>query len=188
MPDFAADIKNAVTMRQVCDMYGIAVNRGGFACCPFHSEKTASMKIYDGNRGYHCFGCGVGGSTLDFVMDYFHLDLIGAERKLNTDFRLGLPLDGKMSREERRKADRIAEQRRREQEARQKAREAVYNRYHAALDRWAGYDKAIIQNAPQGVTEPYSDEYAEAVRNIAAAAYELDEAEIALWETEHREV
>jgi DNA primase len=36
-------------------------------CCPFHNEKTPSFYVYeDGN--YHCFGCGVHGDAISFVM------------------------------------------------------------------------------------------------------------------------
>lgn len=35
--------------------------------CPFHEEDTASFFIYPDNS-YHCFGCGVHGNAIDFVM------------------------------------------------------------------------------------------------------------------------
>ena len=36
--------------------------------CPFHDEQTASMKITPANNLFHCFGCGEGGSVIDWVM------------------------------------------------------------------------------------------------------------------------
>src|SRR5690348_17457372 len=37
--------------------------------CPFHEERTPSFSV-DGARGlYHCFGCGKGGDTIQFVRD-----------------------------------------------------------------------------------------------------------------------
>ena len=36
--------------------------------CPFHDEQTASMKITSANNLFHCFGCGEGGSVIDWVM------------------------------------------------------------------------------------------------------------------------
>jgi DNA primase len=35
-------------------------------CCPFHGEKTPSFYVYDDH--YHCFGCGVHGDAITFVM------------------------------------------------------------------------------------------------------------------------
>ena len=35
-------------------------------CCPFHGEKTPSFYVYDDH--YHCFGCGVHGDAIGFVM------------------------------------------------------------------------------------------------------------------------
>ena len=37
-------------------------------CCPFHDEKTPSFHVSDQKGIYKCFGCGVGGDAIDFVM------------------------------------------------------------------------------------------------------------------------
>ena len=36
--------------------------------CPFHGEKTPSFRVNPSWRTYHCFGCGTGGSVIDFIM------------------------------------------------------------------------------------------------------------------------
>jgi DNA primase len=45
--------------------------RGGrwWGLCPFHSEKTGSFTVNPDIKAYHCFGCGKGGSVLNFVME-----------------------------------------------------------------------------------------------------------------------
>ncbi|MCL2864574.1 MAG: CHC2 zinc finger domain-containing protein [Lachnospiraceae bacterium] len=58
-------IKDAYSMTHILGRYGIKVNRAGFANCPFHNEKTSSMKVY--TRDYHCFGCGSNGDIFTFV-------------------------------------------------------------------------------------------------------------------------
>ena len=39
-------------------------------CCPLHSEKTASFIVYMNTNSFFCFGCSVGGSVIDFMMEY----------------------------------------------------------------------------------------------------------------------
>ncbi len=64
----AETIKNLVHMDTVLEWYGLELNRSRFMLCPFHGDTDASLKIYEGDRGWHCFGCQRGGSVIDFVM------------------------------------------------------------------------------------------------------------------------
>ena len=61
------EIEKAYSMRDILDRYGIRPDRAGFIRCPFHKEKTASMKIYQDS--YYCFGCGAHGDIFDFVTE-----------------------------------------------------------------------------------------------------------------------
>ncbi len=83
-----SDIKERLDMKDVLTAYGIEVNRSGFCLCPFHGEKTPSMKVYEKN--YKCFGCGESGDVIKFVEKMFNLSSIDACKKLNNDFSLGL--------------------------------------------------------------------------------------------------
>lgn len=93
MIDLASQIKSLVTIREVAEHYGFHPDRAGYICCPFHQEKTASMKLYDGQGGFHCFGCGAGGSAIDFVMRLFDIPFRQAVLRINTDLALGLTWD-----------------------------------------------------------------------------------------------
>lgn len=42
--------------------------RGMKGCCPFHEENTPSFHVSDHRGIYKCFGCGVGGNAIDFLM------------------------------------------------------------------------------------------------------------------------
>ena len=59
------EIKKLYSMRDILARYGMHPNRAGFIRCPFHKEKTASMKIYPDT--YYCFGCGAHGDIFSFV-------------------------------------------------------------------------------------------------------------------------
>lgn len=44
-----------------------------FGLCPFHSEKTPSFSVAPDKQIYHCFGCGKGGSVINFIMEIENL-------------------------------------------------------------------------------------------------------------------
>lgn len=104
MTDVFREVRERLTAREVVDRYGFRPNRAGFICCPFHGEKSPSLKLYPDSGGWHCFGCHAGGSVIDFTARLYGLDAMGAVRRLNTDFGLNLPLDRDMTPEEKREA------------------------------------------------------------------------------------
>lgn len=52
--------------------------RGFTGLCPFHNEKTPSFHVSPDKQLYHCFGCGEGGSVIQFVMKTENLDFVEA--------------------------------------------------------------------------------------------------------------
>ena len=50
--------------------------------CPFHNEKTPSFMVSPDRQVFHCFGCGKGGSVIDFVMEYEHMEFPEALEEL----------------------------------------------------------------------------------------------------------
>lgn len=109
-PYVYSQIKERLSMAEVLAHYGFTVQRGGMLC-PFHSEKTPSFKVYP--NSFYCFGCGAGGDVIRFVSMLFEISPKDAAVKLNTDFGLGLPVDGKPNyravlRYEQQKKDRMA--------------------------------------------------------------------------------
>ena len=84
-------VKQSVAVREAAEMYGIAVGRGGMACCPFHDDRHPSMKL---NEDYfYCFGCGATGDVTDFTARLYDLSPKEAAEKLAQDF--GLSYDSK---------------------------------------------------------------------------------------------
>ena len=52
------------------------------ACCPFHDEKSPSFTVSPGKQFYHCFGCGVHGTALGFLMEHDHMSFVEAVEEL----------------------------------------------------------------------------------------------------------
>ena len=63
------------------------------ACCPFHNEKTPSFTVSQSKQFYHCFGCGVSGSAISFLMEFDHLEFRPAIEQLASRAGLDIPLE-----------------------------------------------------------------------------------------------
>ena len=60
------------------------------ACCPFHGESTPSFVVSPAKQIYHCFGCGVGGDSIKFVMEYEKLSYPETIEKLASMYNFNL--------------------------------------------------------------------------------------------------
>ncbi|NNN48947.1 DNA primase [Vibrio sp. 2-2(8)] len=67
------------------------------ACCPFHNEKTPSFSVSQEKQFYHCFGCGVHGNAIDFMMEYERLEFVEAIEELASFVGLEVPREQRSS-------------------------------------------------------------------------------------------
>lgn len=82
--DFVEKLKSRLDIVEVISGY-ITLKRAGQtykAVCPFHNEKTPSFIVSPDKQVFHCFGCGVGGDVVSFVMKYESLGFPEAVRSL----------------------------------------------------------------------------------------------------------
>jgi len=82
-----ASIESLKSSIDIVDVIGsfIELRKAGAnykANCPFHGEKTPSFVVSPSKQIYHCFGCGVGGDSIKFVMELEKLTYPEAIEKL----------------------------------------------------------------------------------------------------------
>lgn len=58
----------------------VNINPQGFCHCPFHIDKTPSMKWYPENKQFHCFSCGWHGDVIAFIMKRDNVSFLEAIR------------------------------------------------------------------------------------------------------------
>lgn len=137
------DIKQAVSITRAFEYYGYPVKRG-FVCCPFHSERTASLKIYEDTQSFYCFGCGVSGDVIDFVRLLYHLTFPQALARLESDF--GITSHGGTYVRE------------------PTERERYQAKYKALTGRWKEVNEIIRNKKPRGIDEPPCVEFTAALK------------------------
>ncbi|MDP2823380.1 MAG: CHC2 zinc finger domain-containing protein [Sulfuritalea sp.] len=64
-------LKNEVSVERLVETSGIELKKAGkdlLGRCPFHEDATASLVVTPGKNLWHCFGCGIGGGPIDWVI------------------------------------------------------------------------------------------------------------------------
>ncbi len=84
MESVFSEIKSRLAMLEVARFYGLEMSRAGMACCPFHDNKSPSLKLYDNH--FYCSGCGATGDQTGFVAKLFGLRQSDAAKKISEDF------------------------------------------------------------------------------------------------------
>lgn len=176
--DLAQRIRELVPARDAAERYGFTPNRAGYICCPFHSERTPSLKLYP-DGGWHCFGCGRGGSSIDFVMCLFSLDFRQAAVRLDMDFSLNLTNERQLPPVR----SAILEERRRERKRRAEleAEAETLTKEHYRLHR----NRQLYEPDGLSVEPDFHPLFAEAVKRLPDVQYRLEELENELRRLEH---
>ena len=94
-------VKQSVTTRQAAEMYGLKIRRNNMASCPFHDDRTPSMKV---DKRFHCFGCGADGDVINFVSRLYGISGLEAAQKTASDF--GISYDSKSVKAKQKQAER----------------------------------------------------------------------------------
>lgn len=90
--DVIAEIRSKANIVEVISEYVDLNKRGAnyLGLCPFHKEKTPSFSVSESKEMFHCFGCGVGGDVITFVMRMENLGFIEAVKFLADKYNVTL--------------------------------------------------------------------------------------------------
>lgn len=169
----AETIKERINMQNVIAFYVPGVTpRHNRIPCPIHNGQNFNLSFSD--KLFYCFKCGAGGDVINFVQHIFNLPFKDAITKINTDFRLGLPLDRRLTLREQREAKRKLDEITAAKE-RQEAEKAAYEaRYDALWDEYTRLDKIIVERAPKSPDEEFDPTWIEAVKRKEYVNYLID--------------
>lgn len=85
-------ITDNTSIIKLAKFWGFNINSNNMLRCPFHDDKTPSMKLYKKNNSFYCFGCQLGGDIFDFVQKVkncdFNIALMTIIEIFNLDERL----------------------------------------------------------------------------------------------------
>lgn len=154
-------VKDSVTTRQAAESYGLQVKHGGMCRCPFHNDKTPSMKV---DKRFHCFGCQADGDVIDFTARLFGLTPKDAAEKLAGDF--GIAYETGKTFRSKPKHRQISDE--------EIFRHQVGYCYQALAD----YRNQLVQwqqlYEPQSPSDDFDSRFMEALMNLDFVEYQLD--------------
>lgn len=165
-------IKDTLSMRDIVDRYGYHIDKKGFICCPFHNEKTPSMKIYAGDKGYHCFGCGEHGDVITFIQKIFNLNFQESLKKIDMDF--GLNIYGDHSFEDLRRSHYQKQALKSKKNREISEKEKAEKEYWAAFDEWKRLDDNFQKYKPKLPDEELHPLFVESLQKLEYQKYILD--------------
>lgn len=160
------EIRENLTMRQVAENFGYAVNRSGFIHSPFSTDKTASCKLY--HNSFFDYSTNTGGDLVRFTALVLGCDNWQAAHYLIKEFLLPISISGyTFDREE---VEWRQRERQKQQERKQEFRAALLKEIDE-LKRW----EAVCQRAiEEKIYPPFSEEWAYVTSELQKTSRRLD--------------
>ena len=100
-PSFIQDLLGRVDIADVVGRY-VKLKKSGanhMGLCPFHGEKSPSFAVSPSRQTYHCFGCGVHGNAIGFLMEHSGMGFVDAVHDLAQQVGLSVPQDDRSPQE-----------------------------------------------------------------------------------------
>jgi len=94
----ASFIQELIARADVVEIVGryVQLKKAGanfMGLCPFHGEKSPSFSVSPTKQFYHCFGCGVHGNAIGFLMEHAGMGFVEAVHDLAGQYGLQVPED-----------------------------------------------------------------------------------------------
>ena len=147
-------IRAAVSAVDAGRVLGLVPDRRGYCRCPFHAEKTAGLRLYDGSPGWYCFGCHKGGDVISLYRELLGLSFREAVERIGRDFGLygSSPRPAAIQAVPDDQLDRMA-----------------LDLYRAAVDLVNLLEAQIAENRPDSKDEEWSPAFVQGLRRITEA-------------------
>lgn len=161
-----SQIKEQIDTRDVAEHYGYKLNRQGMMRCPFHNDKSPSMKV---DKNFICFGCQQKGDVIDFASKLFGLSQYDAAQKLIAE--MGLSVNQEKRKRAKPGTVHRAKRERSEQELFELAVTRVYKvycDYFRLMNQWS------LEFAPGSPDEKFHPLFVEAMHKMSYVEYLLD--------------
>ncbi|HEV7913025.1 MAG TPA: CHC2 zinc finger domain-containing protein, partial [Albitalea sp.] len=94
-PAFIQDLLGRVDIVEVVGRH-VQLKKAGInhkGLCPFHGEKSPSFIVSPSRQTYHCFGCGVHGNAVGFLMEHSGMGFVDAVQDLAQQIGMAVPED-----------------------------------------------------------------------------------------------
>ena len=152
-------LKEKVSVRDYAESIGYEISGNGMIRCPFHNDRTPSMKIDESH--YHCFGCGAHGDVIDFVAGLNGISNGAAVKRLMDELELD---SDEYTRDE--KTSPVMKK--------ESLRDWLNNTAASSIALEKEMKKCIDELRPKESDEQLHPLYAYAVRNIGYISYLID--------------
>jgi len=92
--NFLEEVRTASDIIDVISPYVKLKKKGKnwFGLCPFHNEKSPSFSVQRERGMYYCFGCGVGGNAITFLVEHDGMTFPQAVEELATRAGIAIPV------------------------------------------------------------------------------------------------
>lgn len=172
--DIVSDLKEHITCMDFARKIGLEINRSGFCRCPFHGEKTASMKIYKDTNSFYCFGCHTGGDVITMARLYYKTSFADTVKLLSEQFGISNDLNANRSHGNALRMAVESAKRKSTIEKEKRLREAVEAEYWVWFEKWLSNERALINYAPKTENDEFDERFVKAIREREEIRYNLE--------------